>query len=94
MPYLDMVVKEALRKYPPLPILDREALDDYKIPNSNLTLPKGTPVYISLYGLHYDPEYFPEPQKFIPERFTSEAKEERRSGVYLPFGNLFKIFYH
>ncbi|KAF7994760.1 hypothetical protein HCN44_004232 [Aphidius gifuensis] len=87
MPYLDMVVKETLRKYPPLPILDREALDDYKIPNYNLTLPKGTPVYISLYGLHYDPEYFPEPQKFIPERFTPEAKEERRNGVYLPFGD-------
>ncbi|XP_015114678.1 cytochrome P450 6k1 [Diachasma alloeum] len=85
--YLDMVVSETLRKYPPLPVLDRVASQDYKVPNSKLVLKKGTPVYISVFGTHYDPQYFPNPLKYDPERFTAENKKARPSGVYLPFGD-------
>ncbi|XP_011866381.1 PREDICTED: cytochrome P450 6k1-like isoform X2 [Vollenhovia emeryi] len=86
LPYLDMVVSETLRMYPPLPFLDRVTMDAYKLPNFDLKLEKGTPIYISMSGMHYDPEYFPDPHKFDPERFTEENKRNRPSNVYFPFG--------
>ncbi|XP_011689077.1 PREDICTED: cytochrome P450 6k1-like [Wasmannia auropunctata] len=85
--YLDMIVSETLRMYPPLPFLDRKTMDTYKMPNSDLVLEKGTPIYVSLLGLHYDPEYYPNPNKFDPERFTEENKRNRPSCIYLPFGD-------
>ncbi|KAG5339509.1 CP6K1 protein, partial [Acromyrmex charruanus] len=87
LPYLDMVVSEILRMYPPLPFLDRITKETYKVPNSDLVLEKGTPIYISLLGMHYDPEYYPTPDKFDPERFTEENKRNRPPYVYLPFGD-------
>lgn len=87
LPYLDMVISETLRKYPPLPFLDRVAVADYKIPNSDDVIEKGTPIYIPMLGLHYDPQYFPEPKKFDPERFSDENKKDRKMFVYMPFGD-------
>ncbi|XP_076164171.1 cytochrome P450 6k1-like [Ptiloglossa arizonensis] len=84
--YLDMVVSETLRRYPPLAFLDRVCLADYKVPDSDLVLEKGTPVYVPMMGLHNDPEYFPEPEKYDPERFTDENKQKRPNFVYFPFG--------
>ncbi|KAK0166957.1 hypothetical protein PV327_004421 [Microctonus hyperodae] len=66
--------------------LDRVACVDYKVPNSNLIIEKGTPVFIPMMGLHYDPQYFPEPDKYDPERFTENNKKLRKSCVYFPFG--------
>ncbi|XP_043249709.1 cytochrome P450 6k1-like [Colletes gigas] len=86
LPYLDMVVAETLRKYPSLGFLDRICNTDYKVPNSDLVLKKNTPVYISNMGLHYDPQYFPDPEKYDPLRFTEENKQKRPNCVYLPFG--------
>ena len=43
-------------------------------------------VVIPMMGMHYDPQYFPEPEKFDPERFSEEAKSKRHHYVYLPFG--------
>lgn len=84
--YLDMVVSETLRKYPPLPILDRITLKDYYDEDTGITIEKGTPVYIGLQGLHGDPKYFPNPDQFDPERFSDEAKKTRVPFTYLPFG--------
>ncbi|XP_024873863.1 cytochrome P450 6k1-like isoform X1 [Temnothorax curvispinosus] len=86
LPYLDMVVSETLRMYPPLGYLNRVANQTYKMPEYNLVIEKGTPVYISMLGLHYDPEYFPNPNKFDPERFNEENKRNRPPCVYFPFG--------
>ncbi|XP_050588701.1 cytochrome P450 6k1-like [Bombus affinis] len=86
LPYLDMVISETLRKYPSIAYLDRVTLADYKVPNSDLVLEKGTPIFISIMGSHYDPRYFPNPEKYDPLRFTEEAKRARPSFVYLPFG--------
>ncbi|CAH0557245.1 unnamed protein product [Brassicogethes aeneus] len=69
MKYLDMCTSEALRKYPILPFLDRRCSENYKLPGSELVLEKNTPVYISILGLQYDETYYPEPDKFIPERW-------------------------
>lgn len=87
LPYLDMVVSETLRKYPPLAFLDRVAGADYKIPDSDLVLEKGTPVYLSMLGVHNDPEYFPDPDKYDPLRFTDENKKKRPACTYFPFGD-------
>ena len=81
-----MVVSESLRKYPAVAYMDRISLADYKVPNSDLVIEKGTPIFISIMGLHYDSRYFPNPEKYDPLRFTEEAKSNRPSFAYLPFG--------
>ncbi|XP_017321382.1 thromboxane-A synthase isoform X1 [Ictalurus punctatus] len=82
--YLDMVVCEALRLYPPAfryaRTVEREC-----VVNGQL-LPKGATLEIAAGFLHSDPEYWQEPEKFIPERFTPEAKASRHPFVYMPFG--------
>nr|CAD7262317.1 unnamed protein product [Timema shepardi] len=86
MNYLDMVVSETLRKYPALPFLDRSVQVDYKIPGTNDILEKGTTVFIPTFGIHYDPEYYPNPEKFDPERFSAKNKNGIPKYAYLPFG--------
>jgi cytochrome P450 family 6 len=78
---------ETLRKYPPLPLLDRICLQDYKVPERDLIIEKNTPVYIALLGLHRDPEYYPDPEHYDPERFTEENKRLQTPYTYLPFGD-------
>jgi cytochrome P450 family 6 len=84
------VFTEILRKYPIVAFLDRMCCSDYKLPspagNGTVTLPAGTNVYIPVLGLHHDPQYFPEPEKFDPDRFTEENKHIRPNYTYIPFG--------
>lgn len=82
--YLDMVVCEALRLYPPGFRFARDVEEDCVV--NGQFLPKGATLDISAGFLHHDPQYWPEPEKFIPERFTPEAKASRHPFVYLPFG--------
>jgi cytochrome P450 family 6 len=86
MEYLDKVVSETLRKYPPFPILNRECTKDYKIPGTDVVLEKGLATVIPVLALHHDPKYYPEPERFDPERFNEEEKAKRHQYVYLPFG--------
>nr|CAD7603115.1 unnamed protein product [Timema genevievae] len=86
MNYLDMVVSETLRKYPALPFLDRTVQVDYKIPGTNDILEKGTTVFIPIFGIHYDPKYYPNPEKFDPERFSAKNKNDIPKYAHLPFG--------
>lgn len=86
MQYLDMVCSESLRKYPPLPFLDRRCIKDYTLPGTDIILKKGVALCVPLLGLHYDPKYFPDPQKFDPERFADVNKRSRSFGAYMPFG--------
>lgn len=85
--YLDMVVMEGMRKYPVLHVLARNCNAPYKFENFDLTVEPGVNVLIPLYSIHHDPKYYPEPEKFIPERFTSEEIGKRHPMVYLPFGD-------
>ncbi|KAM9376748.1 thromboxane-A synthase isoform 2-T3 [Pholidichthys leucotaenia] len=82
--YLDMVLSETLRLYPPGFRFVRTIDHDCVIKGQ--ALPKGATLEIPVAHLHYDPEHWPEPEKFIPERFTPEAKASRHPFVYLPFG--------
>jgi cytochrome P450 family 6 len=79
-----------LRKYPIVSFLERMTINDYKLPpsasNDNAKLQRGIGVYIPVYGIHHDPEYYPEPERFDPERFTAENIRNRPQCTYLPFG--------
>ncbi len=63
---------------------------DYKLPspsgNGTTTLPAGTAVFISVLGIQNDPKYFPEPEKFHPDRFAEENKRSTPKYTYIPFG--------
>ncbi|KAI4460034.1 cytochrome p450 [Holotrichia oblita] len=78
--------KETLRKYPALPVLTRECTKDYRVPNTDITIRKGDPVFIPIKGIQYDPEYYPDPHKFDPLRFTEENKNKRHQFSFMPFG--------
>ncbi|XP_032667814.1 uncharacterized protein LOC116842550 [Odontomachus brunneus] len=86
MKYLQQVISETLRLYPPASILDRVAVENYTFPGTKITIEKDTPIYIGLYGLHTDPRYHPNPLTFDPERFSDERKNEILPCTYMPFG--------
>ncbi|XP_011875044.1 PREDICTED: cytochrome P450 6k1-like isoform X3 [Vollenhovia emeryi] len=86
MTYLHKVVYETMRKYPPLPLLNRICTKETDIPTMNLRLPKGTLISIPVLGLHRDPSIYPDPDKFDPERFNENVVAERHPYAYLPFG--------
>ncbi|KAJ8871194.1 hypothetical protein PR048_027500 [Dryococelus australis] len=87
MTYLDMVVSETMRKYPILPSLERKCLSNYEVPGTNVTIEKGTPVMVSVLGIHSDPEIYPDPEKFDPERFNTENRRKRSRFAHLPIAD-------
>ncbi|XP_061396405.1 probable cytochrome P450 6a13 [Musca vetustissima] len=87
MKYLDMVISETLRKYSVTPHLVRLCVKDYQVPNTDIVLEKGLRVIIPLDSIHRDGDYFPEPEKFQPDRFLPEEVEKRHPFSYLPFGD-------
>jgi len=84
MPYLDMVLDEVLRLYPPAWIGPRRAIREYEF--DGYTVPKGAYVNYCSWASHRLPEVFPDPEAFIPERFTRERKAALPRGAYVPFG--------
>ncbi|KAJ3645265.1 hypothetical protein Zmor_022934 [Zophobas morio] len=91
MKYLDMVVSESLRKWPNAISTDRICTKPYTIEPKNpdekpLHLEKGTNIWIPTFAIHRDPEYYPEPGRFDPERFSDENKANIKPYTYLPFG--------
>jgi cytochrome P450 len=84
MPYLDMVLDEVLRLYPPAWIGPRRAVREYEF--AGRTVPKGAYVNYCSWASHRLPEVFPDPEAFIPERFTRERKAALPRGAYIPFG--------
>ena len=84
--YLDMIISEGLRKYPPGTLLFRKCTTDIYISSVKLSISKGTPIVINSFSFHHDPEYFPSPEKFDPERFNDENIKKIKPLTYLPFG--------
>ncbi|KXJ70068.1 hypothetical protein RP20_CCG024945 [Aedes albopictus] len=82
MKYVEQCLEETVRKYPPVAILNRECTKTYRIPETDVTIEKGTPIVVPLMGMHRDPEYFPQPNDFQPERFEGGAP----SKAYFGFG--------
>ncbi|XP_077880883.1 cytochrome P450 3A21-like [Ictidomys tridecemlineatus] len=85
MEYLDMVVNETLRLYPIASRLERMCKKDVEI--NGVPIRKGTVVMISSYVPHQDPQHWPEPEEFHPERFSKNNKDSVNPYVYMPFGN-------
>lgn len=86
LPYLDMVIHEALRMHPPLAYLQRYCVKDYKIPDTEVTIKKGEMLYINVTGIHYDENFYPNPTDFNPENFSKEGKATRSPLTFLSFG--------
>ncbi|KFW06596.1 Cytochrome P450 3A40, partial [Eurypyga helias] len=84
MEYLDMVVNESLRLFPPGGRIERVCKKTVEI--NGVTIPKDMVVMIPAYVLHRDPAYWPEPEEFRPERFSKERKESMDPYTFLPFG--------
>ena len=83
--YSGMVLAESIRLYPPTWIFIRMTLQEDKLP-SGATIPAGSKLYLCPYVMHRHPRYFPDPERFDPERFTETAKKERPQFAYFPFG--------
>merc|ERR1719507_428710 len=85
MVYLEQVISEGLR-YMAIPNTARYCTRTYKIPDSDFTIQKGMKVLIPISGLHFDPEYWPNPEEFDPDRFSVENKSNIVTGAFQPFG--------
>jgi len=82
--YVEMVLAESMRLYPPAWAMGRFARNDFHL--GEYFLPAKTTVLISQFVSHRDARYFPDPLRFDPERFTPEAKSRRAKFSYFPFG--------
>ena len=71
MKVLEACMKETMRKYPAVPFLNRECTKKggYRVPETDHVIPEGTPIILPLWGLHMDPEFYPDPEKYDPSRF-------------------------
>lgn len=86
--YLQYCIDETLRKYPILPLMFRLSTADYKIPDTDQIIPKGTGVMIPVLGFQRDPEIYENPLEFKPERFIDCPTGSTAKGCYyLPFGD-------
>lgn len=87
--YLDQVIDETLRKWPPAPLTTRKCTKDIDVElgdGRKVLIERGTNIWISLSSIHNDPRYFRDPMRFDPERFSEENKKKIETGSYIPFG--------
>jgi cytochrome P450 len=82
--YTRMIVDEAMRLYPPVYALARGGVAADQV--GGYDLPAGAIITMSPYLTHRHPEFWPEPEKFDPERFTPEEEAKRPRYAYVPFG--------
>ncbi len=82
--YVEMVFAESMRLYPPAWGIGRRALEDYRV--DQYTLPAKSIILMSPYVVHRNPRWFPEPEKFDPERWVPEQVATRPKFSYFPFG--------
>ena len=84
MDYLGAVLKEAMRLYSPVPLLNREAAVDVEL--CGVSVPAGTAILVSIWALHKSPALWgPDPDVFRPERFQGEEARKRHAFAYMPF---------
>ncbi|XP_046686011.1 probable cytochrome P450 6a13, partial [Homalodisca vitripennis] len=86
MAYLDLVIQETNRKYSLAGFMRRVCSIPYQIPGTDVVIEKGTKIVIPMHAIHNDPSIYPEPEKFIPERFEGN-NHRSNGGKYLPFGD-------
>jgi cytochrome P450 len=84
LPYLQKVIKECMRLYPPVPALVRQCLESVEI--GGYEFPKGTSFVVRPWIMHRDPRYYEAPLEFRPERWTPEFEKQLPKFAYFPFG--------
>jgi cytochrome P450 len=84
LPYLTMVLKEAMRLYPAAPVIGRRAVAATVV--GGHTVPAGADVIVAPWVTHRHPRYWDDPERFDPERFTPEAEKDRPRYAWFPFG--------
>jgi cytochrome P450 len=82
--YMEMVLKEAMRLYPPAWLIGRRALIDVEL--GGYLIPAGSIVILSPWVTHRDARFFDDPLRFDPERWTPQAEAQRPRFSYFPFG--------
>ena len=82
--YTGAVLDETMRMFPPVWLITRRNIEDYHL--DVYSIPKGSLIFLSQYVTHWDKRFFPEPEKFIPERFLGENLSSRPKLAYFPFG--------
>ncbi|QEV59908.1 cytochrome P450 [Streptomyces spectabilis] len=84
LPLLKRIVSEVLRLYPPVWLVSRTTRAE--APLGEHLLPAGSDVFLSAYVLHRDPETFPDPDRFDPDRWTENRTGRPQRDAYMPFG--------
>ena len=82
--YLNQVVSETLRMYPPAIRINRLCQKDAEV--NGIQFEKGNGFSFDVYNIHHDPENYPEPYEFDPDRFSPENKADRHPMAFIPFG--------
>ncbi|XP_029157489.1 cytochrome P450 4C1-like isoform X1 [Nylanderia fulva] len=81
--YLDRCLKETLRLYPSVFLISRTTTEDVKL--HSYVVPAGTILHLNIWGVHRDPNIWPNPDVFDPDRFLPEKIQKRHPYSYLPF---------
>src|SRR5581483_4236027 len=84
LPYTERVIKESMRLYPPAWSLARTVISDFEL--RGYKIPAGANVVMSQWIMHRHPAYFPEPEKFDPDRWLTEQAQKLPRFAYFPFG--------
>ncbi|UYV82557.1 hypothetical protein LAZ67_21002753 [Cordylochernes scorpioides] len=87
LPYLEAVISETLRLYPSANRIERQAAASYRLGNTGIEIPKDMILQIPVHAIHHDPDFFPYPETFDPERFLPENRDNIRPFTYIPFGS-------
>ena len=85
LPYLDAVIHESMRRHPPIAALERVCTKDYAVPNSNIVMRPGDLVRLDNIGICFDPEVYPNPMEYNPQRFLKENAAELNPYGFLSF---------
>lgn len=81
--YLGMALKESMRIYPSVPLIGRKTTDDLEI--DDYKIPPNQWVTLFIGSLHRDPQYFPDPLIYNPDRFLPENVKKRHAYSFIPF---------
>jgi len=82
--FADAVVRETLRLYPPAYAIGRSVVEPFEL--AGYAVPAGTELMMSPYALHHDARYFPDPERFRPERWLDGSTDALPRFAYFPFG--------
>lgn len=85
--YFSVPHTETLRKYPPATLIRRKSASNYTFKDTKWSIAKDQVLWIPIYAIQRDPNIYPEPDVFDPERFSEEVVKTRHAMSYFPFGD-------